>query len=507
MTNAPFALDNAKSLAYICPELALAAAMMAIIVWDLVVKGKGKLEGIALISLSALGYSGIYAFFSIDKHVELFGGLLVADQASNLFRVFFAFVTAVAVILSVPTKAKRQVFAKARGDGQFFTLLMAISLGMNLMAMAQNMLMIYLSLEMVSVISFVMAGFKLEDRKSWEGAMKYVIFGGFSSGIMLYGMSWIFGLTTSLHLPTIMNRIAELSALAPDGKIPDAIVVGVICMMAGFGYKISAAPFHMWAPDVYEGAPTQVTMFLSVGPKAAGFAVMWRFFAQGLGAYGIHAPGAETWKMIAGLIAIATMTIGNLSALNQTSLKRMLAYSSIAHAGYMMLGFCVFTGEGASSIVFYIIVYCAMNLGAFLVQMAVAEETGTETVEGFRGLGTRAPLVAVAMTLFLFSLAGIPPMAGFVGKFYIFLALIKAGGMWSWTLAVIGVLNSVISAFYYARVAKAMWLQKADSGAEDVPVRGLYGATMAALAVPTLALGLYWAPVYNWVQQSLGMVR
>lgn len=501
MTTGLLPLDNAKSLAYIYPELAIAIGVMAIIVWDLAVKGKGKLEGIAGICLATLTYSGVMGFISKDKHVELFGGLLVTDQVSNLFRAFFAFVTAIAVILSMPVRSKRVEFAHGRGDGQFYTLLMCISLGMNLMAMAQNLLMIYLSLELVSVISFVLAGYKLTDRKSWEGALKYVIFGGFSSGIMLYGMSWIFGLTQSLHLPTILSRIAEMTA--QQGKVPEAVIVGVVCMMAGFGYKISAAPFHMWAPDVYEGAPTQVTMFLSVGPKAAGFAVMMRFFAEGLGAYGASGPGAETWKMIAGIIAIATMTVGNLSALNQPSVKRMLAYSSIAHAGYMMLGFCVFTGAGASSIVFYILVYCAMNLGAFLIQMLVAEETGLETIDGFRGLGMKSPLIAVTMTIFLFSLAGIPPLAGFVGKFYIFLALIKSGGMWSWTLAIIGVLNSVISVFYYARVAKAMWLEKSVAGVvEDVPVRGLYGLTAAALALPTLVLGLYWAPVYAWVERS-----
>ena len=495
--------DNAQTLASgdMMPELVLVLAIVGVVVWDLLFKGRGKIEGIAAIAVIALAYSGIWGgLLPAYSGYEYFGGLVRLDKLAYLSRAFFAIVTALTVLLSIPRREDRQTFGKGRGDGQFFTLLLTIALGMNLMGMSNNLLMIYLSLEMVSVISFVMAGFKLEDRKSWEGALKYVIFGGVSSGIMLYGMSWIFGLTQSLHLPTIAVRIAAITA--QTGKVPDAVIVGVVCMMAGFGYKISAAPFHMWAPDVYEGSPTQVTMFLSVGPKAAGFIVMMRFFDTALLAG--SAPGTETWRMVAGVIAIATMTIGNLSALHQQNVKRLLAFSSIAHAGYMMLGFCVFTQDGLFSILFYLLIYYAMNFGAFLVQMAVAEQTGTDTIEGFRGLGARSPLMAVAMTLFLFSLAGIPPLAGFVGKFYIFVALIKSGGMWSWTLVVFGVANSVISVFYYARIAKMMWLEKPAEAAEQVNVRRLYGYTTAALVLPTVLLGVYWTPVYDWVS---GVVR
>jgi NADH-quinone oxidoreductase subunit N len=490
--------DNAHSLSDMMPELVITAAIMAVIAWDLLVKGRGKLEGIVAIVLGAAAYSGIVGGF-VHEHTgyEYFGGLVRLDALAYIARAFFAFVTALTAILSMPRKEGRISFGRGRGDGQFFTLLLCIFLGMNLMGSSNNLLMIYLSLELVSVISFVLAGFKLDDRKSWEGAMKYVIFGGVSSGIMLYGMSWIFGLTQSLHLPTIAERIATLSA--QQGHVPDAVIIGVVCMMAGFGYKISAAPFHMWAPDVYEGAPTQVTMFLSVGPKAAGFIVMMRFFDTALWAG--SGVGTDTWRVVAGVIAIATMTIGNLSALNQQNVKRMLAYSSIAHAGYMMLAFAVFSLDGIFSILFYILVYCAMNFGAFLVQMAVAEETGDETIGAFKGLGLRSPLMAVVMTMFLFSLAGIPPLAGFVGKFYIFMALLKQGGMWYWTLALAGIFNSLISVFYYARIAKAMWLEKGET--DRVQVRSLYGATAFALAVPTLVLGVYWMPLYDWVSKSL----
>src|SRR5262249_6615563 len=231
------------------------------------------------------------------------------------------------------------------------------------------------------------------------------------SGIMLYGMSWIFGISQSLYLGECASKIGEMTRA--QGKVPEVVFVGVVCMMAGFGYKISAAPFHMWTPDVYEGAPTAVTAFLSVGPKAAGFAVLVRFFADALGAEGTQS-GVETpWPVIAGCLAMATMTVGNLSALGQDNVKRMLAYSSVAHAGYMLLGFSVFSEAGIASIVFYVVTYCFMNLGAFLLVMAVAEQSGgDETLAAFRGLGRRAPVVAAMMALFLFSLTGLPPMAG-----------------------------------------------------------------------------------------------
>jgi NADH-quinone oxidoreductase subunit N len=505
------ALDNIQSLAYFTPELALCAAVLLIIIWDLVVKGRAKVPGILAIGLSALAVSAGVSVFSLVRDAapqNLFYGLLAFDRFSNLFRLVFAFVTAAIMIFSIPSDDPNE--PTRRDPGEFFCLLIVLTLGMNLMAESRHLLMIYLSLEMVSVISFVMAGFKINDGKSSEAALKYVIFGGVASGIMLYGMSWIFGLTQSLYLGECATRIAALTAA--QGKVPEVVFIGTVCMMAGFGYKISAAPFHMWTPDVYEGAPTAVTAFLSVGPKAAGFAVLIRFFADALSAQEVADATSKVivespWPVIAGCLAMATMTIGNLSALGQDNVKRMLAYSSVAHAGYMLLGFCVFNEAGVAAIVFYVVTYCFMNLGAFLVVMAVAERSnGDETVNAFRGLGRRAPIVAVVMAVFLFSLTGLPPMAGFIGKFYIFSALLRAGGTWNWVLAVVGVLNSVVSLFYYARVLRAMYLEKSEV-TEPTIVRRLFGTTSVLLAVPTLILGVYWGPVYDFVARSLSMVR
>ena len=506
-------LDNVKSLAYFSPELVIIAAILCLIVWDLVSSPKSKTTGLLVITLGALAYSAGTSAWLLARDVpsqNLFFGLLAFDRFSNTFRILFAVVTGTVALFSVPpipeghTLPVRGVREDRRDQGEFFTLLMVLALCMNLMAESRSLLMIYISLELVSVISFVMAGFKINDARSSEAALKYVIFGGVASGIMLYGMSWIFGISQSLYLGEIATKVSALTH--EQGKVPEVVFVGVVCMMAGFGYKISAAPFHMWTPDVYEGAPTPVTAFLSVGPKAAGFAVLILFFADALGS---NAAGAvETpWPVIAGCLAMATMTVGNLSALGQDNVKRMLAYSSVAHAGYMLLGFSVFSDAGIASIVFYIFTYCFMNLGAFLIVMAVAEKSdGDESIAAFRGLGRRAPLIAIMMAVFLFSLTGLPPLAGFVGKFYLFAALLKAGGTWNWVVAIVGVLNSVVSLFYYARVARAMFLESGDR-TEPTTVRPLFGATSVVLAIPTLVLGIYWAPVYDFVARSLSMVH
>jgi NADH-quinone oxidoreductase subunit N len=502
-------LDNLRSLVYIGPELGLSAAILLVILWDLVADKRAKVPGALGIAFVALAFSAGTSAWAITSGAppqNLFYGLLAFDHYASLFRILIAFVTATVLVFSKPSLEGE----RARDPGEFVTLLLVVTLGLNLMAASRNLLMIYLSLELVSVISFVLAGFKMDDAKSSEAALKYVVFGGVASGIMLYGMSFLFGVTQSLNLGEIATRVAELTAT--HGKVPEVVFVGVVCMLAGFGYKISAAPFHMWTPDVYEGAPTPVTAFLSVAPKAAGFAVLMRFFADALGAVhdaplAVSAVDAAPWAVIIGCLAMATMTIGNLSALGQDNVKRMLAYSSIAHAGYMLLGFSGLSNVGVASIAFYVVAYCFMNLGAFLVVMAVAEQSGgDETIGAFKGLGRRAPVVAAVMTVFLFSLSGLPPMAGFVGKFYLFAALIETGGTWSWTVAVVGVLNSVVSLFYYARVIRAMYLETGTS-TEPTTVRPIFGATSLVLAVPTLLLGVYWAPVYDFVARSLTMAR
>jgi NADH-quinone oxidoreductase subunit N len=502
-------LSNFESLRLFAPELGLIVGILLLIVWDLVVSGPAKSQGLVAIALVTLLYAGGQAAIYLaaeEPSKILFGGLMASDRFAHVFRVFFALVTAIIILFSAPGLEMSKGPDAQKAIGEFYVLLITIALGLDMMAMSRNLLMIYLSLELVSIISFILAGYKIGDRKSSEAAMKYVIFGGVASGIMLYGMSWLFGLTQSLNLAEISRRVVTLSEA--EHRVPEVVFVAVVCMLAGFGYKISAAPFHMWTPDVYEGAPTPVTAFLSVGPKAAGFAILVRFFSDGLAARGSMSGSVATpWPIVGGLLAVATMTIGNLSALGQNNVKRMLAYSSIAHAGYMLLGFCVFNETGTAAILFYIATYCFMNLGAFLVVIAVAEQSeGDETMEAFYGLGTRSPVLAICMAIFLFSLTGLPPFAGFIGKFYIFASLLRAGGSWFWFLAVVGVLNSVVSLFYYARVLRAMYLTEAQKR-DEIQVRPSFSATTLALTLPTLVLGVYWSPVYDFVVRSLVMVR
>jgi NADH-quinone oxidoreductase subunit N len=510
--DAPRVLSNVASVPYLYPESLLIVGVLAVIVWDLVGPQESRFKGVVLIALAALLGSFSLSVYYLLHHfpaLSLFGGQLAFDRYANVFRALFALITATVLICALPSAEAAHGSEEHRGAAEFITLLLVVSIGMNFMAMGRSLLMIYLSIEIVSVISFVMAGFKLDDRKSSEAALKYVVFGGVSSGIMLYGMSWLFGLTRSLLLPEISERIVQMTI--KEGHVPEVVFMASVCVLAGFGYKISAAPFHMWAPDVYEGSPTTVTAFFSVGPKAAGFAVLIRFFSEALAAHGGSMGDIQTpWPVVGGILAMATMTVGNLSALQQTNVKRMLAYSSIAHAGYMLLAFTVFTPEGIAAVVFYIFTYCLMNLGAFLVVIAVADRNGgDETIGAFTGLGTRAPVLAISMAIFLFSLTGLPPFAGFVGKFYIFAALLRAGGKyadWYWTLAAVGVVNSVVSLFYYARILRTMYFSKAEER-EGVTIRPLYGVATLTLVVPTLVFGLYWGPVYDFVARSMILSR
>jgi len=518
-------LGNIASLGYFGPELALMGAALLVIIWDLIVKERRtRVFGAAALCLAALAYSALASasFLTGDvPAVNLFGGmpatgdiprigLLAFDDFTHMFRILFAFVSGVIILFAAPPMLDESTAAGERREpAEMMALLMVLTVGMNMMAASRHLLMIYLSLEMVSVMSFVLAGYKVRNRKSSEGALKYVIYGGVASGVMLYGMSWIYGVTGSLNLGEIHAALSVMTG--ETGRVPPAALIGVICMLAGFGYKVSAAPFHMWTPDVYEGAPTPITALLSVGPKAAGLAVLIRFFDDALGAGGsaeaMKLGASVPWPIIAGVLAMATMSVGNLTALNQDNVKRMLAFSSIAHAGYMLLGFAVFTETGLQAIVFYAVAYAFMNLGAFLVVMAVAEVNGgDESVGAFLALGRRAPVLAAVMTIFLVSLAGIPPFVGFIGKFYIFAALIGVGGSWCWLLAVVGVVNSIISLFYYARIIRAMYLQDCEV-VEPLDVRKTFGAVSVALAVPVIVLGVYWGPVYDRVANSVGMIH
>jgi NADH-quinone oxidoreductase subunit N len=377
-------------------------------------------------------------------------------------------------------------------------------LGMFYMASATNLLMAYLALEFVSQTSYILAGFLRANRRSTEAALKYLIYGGVATGAMIYGMSLVFGLTGSLDYSVIATRMAE----TPAAHAP-VIFIALTLILAGFGYKIAMVPFHMWSPDVYHGAPLPITAFLAVASKAAGFAILIRFFYPGLSTLA----GAGTWVRLEAVdwpslivaAAMVTMTLGNLAALRQDNVKRLLAYSSIAHAGYILMGMVVLNNEGLRAMLFYLVVYYLMNLGAFLVVLMVLNQSGREDMDSFRGLAWRGgALPAAAMMIFMFSLAGLPPLAGFIGKFYLFAAVINAK---MWTLAVVAGLNSVVALYYYARIVRTMYFDQPVEGDPVMTVDLHNSVLVGALVVGTLVFGVYWAPLINLADRSVVFFR
>jgi NADH-quinone oxidoreductase subunit N len=324
-----------------------------------------------------------------------------------------------------------------------------------------------------------MAGYMRGSLRSTEASLKYMIFGAMSSGIMLFGMSLLYALTGSMTFEGIRD------VLMSGNADPLALLATTAMMLAGHGYKIAMVPFHFWAPDVYEGAPTPIAAFFRVGPKAAGFALMIRFF------YTSMQPVVDQvdWPMLIAVLSVATMTWGNLAAVRQDNVKRMLAFSSVAHVGYLLMAFLMLTDQGLQAILFYLLIYSIMNLGAFLFVVAVNNSLKSEHLSDYAGLGFRAPWAALTMVIFLFSLTGLPPTAGFIGKFYLFAEVMRQE--WYW-LAIVGVLNSVVSLFYYMKIVKAMYFAPVADDAPVVKIPVLHMVCLAVLAIPTLVLGLYW---------------
>jgi NADH-quinone oxidoreductase subunit N len=369
---------------------------------------------------------------------------------------------------------------------------------------ASHLLMMYLGLELSSISAYLLTGFTKEAEDSSEASLKYIIYGSFSSGTMLFGISILYGLTGTFDIYQISSAIMlrEVSIIA-------LLIAGVL-IMVGFGYKISAVPFHFWTPDVYQGAPITITAFLSVASKAAGFAMLIRFFtisffnpAIGNLGEGFRATfSGFDWNIILAVLSVLSMTIGNFVALWQTNLKRLLAYSSIAHAGYMLMGVVVLSNSGISAVLIYFVVYLLMNLGAFYSVMVIAEKTGSEDIDSYKGLGYRAPFIGVALTVFLLSLTGIPPTAGFIGKLYLFASLIEA--KWFW-LAIVGVLNSVVSLYYYVRIIRNMFLRSPEGSSEPLKISFAQLIVVLIMLIPTLLLGLYFGPLVDLAQASVSM--
>ena len=386
-------------------------------------------------------------------------------------------------------------------SGEFYTLIFGMILGMLFMVSATDLIMIYISVELLSLSSYVLAGFtKLRDRDT-EASLKYLVYGATSSGLMLFGISIIYGLTGSTNL-FIINDIFKSTSVNVL-----AYSFSMILIFTGIGFKISAVPFHFWTPDVYEGAPISVTAFLSVASKAAGFALLIRFIKttfllKEINGVWVLLDGFN-WQNFIIVISILTMTLGNFAALWQDNVKRMLAYSSIAHAGYMLLGIAVISDQGLLAVMIYFMIYLLMNIGAFYIVMLISNRINSEDVNDYNRLGYASPFLGISLTIFLISLTGLPPTAGFISKLYIFLALLDAKMIF---VAVIAVLNSVVSLYYYIRILKHMFISESEKEIQKFTISLNEIVFIVILLIPTLLLGVYFSPIVDFAQSCLTML-
>jgi len=476
-----------NDLHYIWSEVVMTIAILLALFSDLILKGRDqKVTGLISLLCTVLV---IYFLVRLDQEggSHRVFGIVVIDG----FALFFKLLVAVGLFVVLFFAVFFREFDRD-GIGEFYAVILASALGIFFLVSTDNLLFLYLALEMLSITSYVLAGFLKKERRSSEAALKYMVYGALSSGVMVFGFSILFGMTGSLQL----SEVGGFVATNMTGAYGGAVTVATVMVLMGFCFKIAAFPFHFWCPDVYEGAPTPVTTFLAVCSKAAGFGLILRFVNDVFVAGGDVAWGGEI-AFFVGILSAVTMTYGNITAIKQDNLKRLLAYSSIAHAGYMLMGvaafFAAMDGAGTvDAVLFYLIAYLVMNLGAFGVVIYLSNRFGRETIEGYKGLGWRAPYCCGFMVIFLLSLTGIPPTIGFIGKWKLFVAVIDTGLYW---LAVVAAVNSVIALFYYFRIAKALFFTSPAEGEierQGSSVQGLFVVMLCVLGVAAVYYGLYW---------------
>jgi NADH-quinone oxidoreductase subunit N len=465
------------------PEMTLMCVGLILLLLDLVVRKK---EVIAVVGIAGtlVALYGTYKLYGFYGPQTAFAGMFVVDGYSNFFKLIFY----LNIILTICISLKYMAIEKA-SFGEYYALLMFATTGMMIMASASDLIVLYLGLELMALSTYILAGFMRKQPRSNEAALKYFFLGAFSSAFLLYGISLTYGLTGTTNLKGIAEALSALSIM--DNPIT---YLGLIFIIVAFGFKIALVPFHMWAPDVYEGSPTSITAFMSVGPKAAGFAVLGRVLFDAFAGMQVQ------WAAILVPIAVLTMATGSIIALAQTNIKRMLAYSSIAHAGYMLLGLIAGTHEGLTSTVNYLMIYLFMNIGAFaIVIMLRREGFQGENLEDYMGLSKSHPLASALMLIFMFSLAGIPPTAGFIGKFYVFMEAINAGYVY---LAIIAVVFSAISAFFYLRVVMYMYMKDPvkEVTLTNSPTMSI---ALAVTAMMVLILGIFPSILLELVRLSI----
>ncbi len=456
--------DSIKSLSSFYAELVLVIGFILVILADIFVPKKTAQLPFFLAILTLL-FAAFLNFGMLGvKPVQLFGGMIVVDHLAVVFKIIFCFISILFVLF---VKYHKPLQDSSKGTGDMFSILLAVQLGLNLMVMSQNLLMIYLSLEMVSVGSYLMVGYLSRNPGQSEAAMKYALFGAVCSAFMLYGMSLLYGFTGSLEIYS--PQFASFLSNTPFHSWG----LGLIMLLIGIAFKLSLVPFHFWAPDVYEGAPTPVTAFLSTGPKIAGFGLLIRILApfEPLSLSGID-NSLFSLTTIMAVMAIFSMIVGNFGAIWQNNIKRMLAYSSIGHTGFMLMALFIFSESGFKALLFYMVIYSIMNMAAFMIVDEIEEKTGKENIDDYKGLGKPLSLLMVAMVIVLVSLTGLPPTAGFTAKFLVFSAAIEAYNLSGSTLLMVmiitGAISTVVSLFYYFKVPLNAFLRASEN-----PVTGL----------------------------------
>ncbi len=473
-------MNNIESLQFIVPEIIL-------VFFSFVVLMGGVFSRRSNFPAGALAFWGVVISAVVfikggAQGLLLFSGLLVCDPFALFFRGVILLIVGTVILLSM---GSARLNAQDRGEYYFFLLIVAVS--MMLAVSSHNLLMIYLTVESISIVSYVLVGYFRTEMRSSEAGIKYFVFGAVATGVMLYGISLAYGLLGTLDL-TLMAQ-----SLSAGPVNPLALSFAFILIFTGFGFKCSLVPFHMWTPDVYEGAPTPIAALLSVGPKAVGFALMLRVFILNLPSV------IFPWTFVAGVIAILTMTVGNLTALQQTNIKRLLAYSTIAQAGYIFVGLSVATALGIKATLFYLFVYTVMNLGAFAAVVMITNGVQSDAIEDYAGLYKTDASAALILTVSLLSLAGIPPLAGFLAKFFVLAAAVEER---MFAIAIIAVINSVVALYYYIRVIKFMFLREPKREFSAVKSRGLKW-TAVALTAANVLFGVWPHPIMNWLTNIL----
>lgn len=470
-------------LAYLTPELILVGAASVLIILDLLFRRKEIVAFAGVLGCLAAMFASAALFVSTDTATVL-NGMFVFDGYGSFFKIFFYLTCILTICMSL-----KYLEVEGVAFGEYYALLLLATAGMAFMASAADLIVVFLGLELMTLSTYVLIGIRRDSLRSNEAAIKYFLLGGFSTAFLLYGIALIYGLTGTTQIDSIAAFVAD-----PASEGGALLVLPVSLLVVGFGFKISAAPFHMWAPDVYEGAPTAVTAFLSVGSKVAGFAALGRVLTVAFG------PVPELWTALLVVLAVLSIGVGSILALTQTNIKRMLAYSSIAHAGYALLGVIAGGRDGLTSMMVYLFIYGLMNLGAFSIVIALRSEGVVgENLDDFQGLAKLHPLMSALMLVFMFSLAGIPPTAGFVAKFSVFMAVIRAGYT---PLALIGVVFSVVSAFFYLRVVVLMYMKEPRMEVPltmSLPLKFVLAITAAAI----LLLGVYPAPLLDFATAAM----